>query len=61
MEQWSWNTVANRFIEIINVSLDEVEDQSKADTPATGITYGDTDLVNNNEIIQIRRLIYEKL
>jgi hypothetical protein len=37
--------VANRFIEIISVSLEEVDDSRKIDTPATASSSAVTDLL----------------
>jgi hypothetical protein len=45
MECWNWTTVANRFIEIISVSLEEVDDSLKIDTPATASSSAVTDLL----------------
>jgi hypothetical protein len=48
MEGWSWNTVVNRFIEIIKTSIEDY---------ATTVD----DLICEEEILQVRRLIYDKL
>lgn len=48
MEGWNWNTVVNRFIEIIKTSI------------ADHVTAVD-DLICEEEILQVRRLICDKL
>ena len=48
MEGWSWNTVVNRFTEIIRTSVAQLS----ADV---------ADLICEDEILQVRKLIYDKL
>jgi len=61
MECWKWDTVSSRFVEIISASLQpeiRIKNQNLSDSEIMSTI---KELVLDEEILDVRRLLYKKL